>query len=425
MFKLTTETKKQDSSKIFKKNVSIVFIESIGTKGLNFLNILMLTYLLSTSSYGKYSYLFVSIAFLSAFLDFGSENTAIRFSGKKSIEEKKALFGLYLVSKLFILLLLSLVLFFLGDKIFMILDKKEIIKFIPYLLLGIIGEGLFFINDTFLQSNGQFKKRALINLSRFVLTCLITATFLYFEIDNLDHIVIIFLIPLIYSIFFFKYYYQFFKALIKIGLHDIREILSYTKWMVLVSIPNNILGRIDFFLISIWATYSQLGIYNFGYQLSAMVAIIPYALGKVLLPHMSHYSSHQLFEETDRIIRKVKKISIAVSVFSVIAINVFKLFIQGDYLNSMSVLTFMALTAIMTFVSIPVEQAIYVIGKPNLILYSKLVQILLILVFSFIPQLLQSIVAMSLLILITKIIYSYILYKIYRKYKLREIKNKC
>lgn len=76
------------------KNLSIVFLESIITKALSFISILILSRQLGPEDYGKYSFVFVTVAFCSAFFDFGMENTAVRFSARDK-GKMQSIFGLY------------------------------------------------------------------------------------------------------------------------------------------------------------------------------------------------------------------------------------------------------------------------------------------------------------------------------------------
>ena len=129
------------SSKLF-KNLSVVFSETVVTKILNFVIILLLTRQLGPEEYGKYSFIFVTMAFCSSFFDFGMENTAVRFANKKS-ETRNSIFGLYLFVKMLILFGIILVLMLFGGQFFALIHKSELTKYIPFLIIGILGESLF------------------------------------------------------------------------------------------------------------------------------------------------------------------------------------------------------------------------------------------------------------------------------------------
>ncbi|WP_214835581.1 oligosaccharide flippase family protein [Exiguobacterium sp. s36] len=397
-----------------KRNANIVLFESMSAKGINFINILLLTFVLSVADYGKYSYVFVSVAFLSAFFDLGMENTAIRFTNKVTGKTKNGIFGLYLIVKIIIMSVIIILFLVLGEVVFRILDKEDIISFLPYLLLGLLGESLFFLNDTYLQSSQKFIKRAIINISRQLVVLLMLIFFYIFGVESLKIIMLTFLIPFLYSLFFLKNYIFFFKSIKVLKLDLVKEIIKYEKWMVIVSIPNNILGRIDFFLIAVWASYQQLAIYNFGFQLSAIIAIIPYALGKVLLPHISKFNNYKVFLETKMILKKVVKISVLLTIGIFVFVIIAKQIVTGQYAFSISILQFMALTSVLTFISIPIEQVFYSIGKPKIIFNAKVIQIILILCLSILPWYTKSILLMPIIMFGTKLIYLFILYRGYK-----------
>ncbi|HDR7607878.1 TPA: oligosaccharide flippase family protein, partial [Bacillus mycoides] len=159
------------------KNLSIVFLESIITKALSFISILILSRQLGPEDYGKYSFVFVTVAFCSAFFDFGMENTAVRFSARDK-GKMQSIFGLYFFTKIIITATVITGLILFGSHIFSSQGKDEIIQYIPYLIVGYIGESLLFVNDTYLQAIQKFKLRALINIFRYFTLILIVLSLL-------------------------------------------------------------------------------------------------------------------------------------------------------------------------------------------------------------------------------------------------------
>ena len=112
------------------KNLSITFSENVMTKGLSFLTILMLTRTLGPGDYGKYSFVFVTVATCSALFDFGMENTAVRFASRdKALMQP--IFGLYLLVKLGTLGSLVLLLMLAGPWLFGLMHKPEMGQYLP------------------------------------------------------------------------------------------------------------------------------------------------------------------------------------------------------------------------------------------------------------------------------------------------------
>ncbi|MFE6588628.1 lipopolysaccharide biosynthesis protein, partial [Bacillus mobilis] len=181
------------------KNLSIVFMESIITKALSFISILILSRQLGPEDYGKYSFIFVTVAFCSAFFDFGMENTAVRFSAKEK-GRMQSIFGLYFLTKVIVTTTVVTVLILFGSYIFSSQGKAEITQYLPYLIVGYVGESLLFVNDTYLQAIQKFQMRALINIFRYLTLVLIVLSLLLNNMLLLKYVFILYCIPIIISL---------------------------------------------------------------------------------------------------------------------------------------------------------------------------------------------------------------------------------
>ena len=126
--------------------------------------------------------------------------------------------------------------------------------------MGYIGESLLFVNDTYLQAIQKFKLRAFINIFRYSTLILIVLSLLLNNMLLLKYVFILYFIPIIISLPLVFKYFKFIKIYFssKFPRKLLKEIMHYEKWMLMISIPNNVLGRIDFFMISIWVTYEQI-----------------------------------------------------------------------------------------------------------------------------------------------------------------------
>lgn len=397
---------KQVSKSRFAKDLSIVFSENIITKALNFAIILILTRLLGPSDYGKYSFIFVTYATISALGDFGMENTAVRFAAK----EKKLtnnIFGLYFWAKSVILTSVVLTLIFFGKQIFIVVHKQEIIEYIPYLIIGILGESLFFVNDTYLQACQKFKFRAVLNISRYSI-CLIYIVILYFhKLVLLKYAFIMFFIPFGFSMFFVPKYILFIKSYFseKLDKNLLSEIFDYEKWMFSLSIGTNILGRIDFFMLSFWVNYNQIGIYNAAYQLCAIVSFLPYVFGKVMLPKMSELNENEIFHLTKKILKPLASLTI-VMLCAIPLTDIFVPLLLGDkYIQSIFILKILLVSVIMSLITAPLEQAFYSLGKPKLITIGKYMQIFIIFVLNILTIPKYGIISAAINVLVAKIIF--------------------
>jgi|GEM_PF-2237985 len=358
------------------KNMSITFSESVVTKGLNFLIILVLTRKLGPEDYGKYSFIFVTVATCSALFDFGMENTAVRFAARER-DKKQGIFGLYLSVKL--CTLLSLVLFFVfgGDWLFSLMNKSAVSRYLPFLIMGLLGESLFFVNDTYLQANQRFQLRAVLNIIRYAVALLFILFLFVGNSVALQYVFYVYLVPLLFSLVFLGKYFSFIRDYLKKPFQKplMGEILDYEKWMFVYSTAYNLLGRIDFFMLGFWVGFQQLGIYNAAYQLCSIVSFLPVALGKVLLPALS-----ELGEE--EVCRKTKKMIRATTLICVVAVLVMPLtywlvpFLLGkDYIAAVPILQILLLTFIIGLMSMPYEQSLYSLGRPKVLSIGRYIQL--------------------------------------------------
>lgn len=399
------------------RSLSIVFSESILTKALSFVSILILSKTLGAEEYGKYSFIFVTVAFCSAFFDFGMENSAVRFSAREK-EKNSSIFGLYLFVKLIISFFVILVMMIWGTQIFLLIGKSELAQFIPFLVIGFLGESFLLINDTFLQAIQKFKLRAIINISRYLI---LVSGIIILQLNDLvilKYVVFIYFLPILISLCFFLKYVEFLKSYFSFRLSKVlvKEIFSYQKWMLLISIPNNTLGRIDFFLISLWVTYEQIGIYNLAFQLSAIVSFIPFVFGKVMLPKLSELSQKEVVENTRKITRPVLLIS-AVMLCAVPLVQIIIPFLLDDtYLDSISILQVMLVSSIIAFAIVPIEQALYSLGKPQFITIGKYVQVVTIVLLIFLTVPYLGLIWAAISVLLARLIYGVILFKFYLNY---------
>lgn len=361
------------------RNLGITFFENVITKGLNFLIILVLTRTLGPEDYGKYSFIFVTVALGSALFDFGMENTAVRFAARDK-NEKQNIFGLYLTTKLGILFLLILFLIFGNFWFFDVLNKGSISHYTPFLIIGLLGESLFFVNDTYLQANQRFQLRASLNIARYAISFLFIGFLVTSRQMFLEWAMYIYWIPFLFSLAFLGKYWGFLKAFWSRTLNPslFSEIFRYEKWMFIYSIANNLLGRLDFFMLGLWVSYTQLGIYNAAVQLCAIVSFLPLVLGKVLLPTLAELSEVQIFRTTGKMIRGTTLMALAALAMIPLSIWLVPLLLGSEYAESIGVLQILVLAFVAGLMSMPYEQALYSLGKPDILCGCRYFQLVLI-----------------------------------------------
>jgi O-antigen/teichoic acid export membrane protein len=361
------------------RNLSITFSENVITKGLSFLSILILTRMLGPEDYGKYSFVFVTVALCSALFDFGMENTAVRFAARDK-DKKQTIFGLYLSVKIFTLLALVLFFIFGGEWLFRLMDKAAVSQYMPFLIMGLIGESLFLVNDTYLQANQQFQLRAAINIARYTVALLYVIFLLSGNQVALQTVFYIYLVPLAFSLAFLGKYLGFIRTYIHKRMEKslFKELCRYEQWMFVYSVAYNLLGRVDFFMLGFWVGFHELGIYNAAFQLCSIVSFLPMALGKVLLPALSELSEQEIFKKGRKLIRATNWMCLAASLPIPFLHWLVPLLLGKDYASAVPVLQILLFAFILSLMSMPYEQSLYSLGQPKILSVGRYLQLLLI-----------------------------------------------
>ncbi len=363
------------------KNVGITFGETFLTKGMSFLILLILTRLLGPEDYGRYSFIFVAVALLTALFDFGMENTAVRFSAKMK-DREKSIFGLYALIKIIILFVLSLILAQWGPTFFHWFHKEEMIPYLPFLIAGLIGESLYFLNDTYLQATKKFTLRAVLNVLRY-LTLLGYVIFLASTSQMTLHLTFyMLLMPAVFFFFFIPRFVIYIKAycttLIPIDLGGV--IIYYQGGMLTYSVANNLIGRVDMFMLAIWVSFESLGLYNTAFQLCAVISFIPFVIGKVLLPTLSESTHDVIFQTTDRLVQGIIRLAIIGLIGIPLAYWVIPLLLGPAYSAVIPLWQILFVAFLLGFAGMPYEQALYSLGKPKVLTFSRYLQLLVVIV---------------------------------------------
>jgi O-antigen/teichoic acid export membrane protein len=336
----------------------------------------MLTRTLGPDAYGQYSFIFVTVAMCSALFDFGMENTAVRFAAKDK-DQTHAIFGLYLTVKLGTLLALVLFFAFGGEWLFGLMHKSAVNQYIPYLIAGLIGESLFFVNDTYLQARQQFQARAALNIARFFTAMLYIAALTLGHWMKLELVFLVYLVPVGFTLLFLPKYLSFIGGFLRADLENplFRQMMDYERWMFIYSTANNLLGRIDFFMLGYWVHFQQLGIYNAAFQLCSIVSFLPLCLGKVLLPALSELSDQEIFQKSRKLIKGTWLVCLVAAAIIPLTGWFVPIILGKDYASAVTILQILLLAFIMGLLSMPYEQSIYSLGRPKMLSLGRYIQL--------------------------------------------------
>ncbi len=299
MFDFITNRIKKETLRHF----SIVFAENVLSRGLNFVLIILVARELGPEKYGFYSFVTVSVLFLGIFLDFGMENSAVRFSGRYQ-DKRETIFGIYFIFKSTMLAALLFLILLSPEAIALLLNKPRVEKYLLIIFIGCVIENYQYIITTYLQSLERFTARALINTGVFSVRLVSIFILLQMSVSNIRTISFFFAVSgLPFVLICSGYFINFLKNLFshKISGELLKEILHYAKWIAAGSVAMNIMTRLDFYVIVSFLSFREAGLYNSAFQLVSPLLIISLVFGKVFLPKVSRYT------ELSRIKAYIKK----------------------------------------------------------------------------------------------------------------------
>ena len=403
----------------FVQNISITFSESIITKFFSFFVTLILIRQLGPENYGIYSFILINIYVLSELFDFGMETTAVRFYNKEK-NSSNSVFGLYFLTKIGILFFLILLLGFYSKNILLAMHKSELIEYIPFFIVGLIGESLFFINDTFLQAVQKYKLRAFINITRYITLFIYVIILFLKKIVLIKYAVFVFIIPSIFTIFFIPRYITFIKSFFtqKLSKTLLSEITHYQKWMFALATGNGIHGRIDIYMLSFWINLAQIGIYSAAYNLLSIISFLPIVLGKVMLPKMAETNKDELFDLTIRIVKPAMLMSfIAALIIIPLLPFVVPILFGQKYLASIIITQILSLEILAALVIMPFEHSMYCLGRPEQVVFLRYLQIAIIVVLNFLTIPLFGMIWAAINMLIARIIFGISIYLLFLQEK--------
>lgn len=362
------------------KNLNIVFIEMIISRGISLVIFILLARALGPEQYGVYSLITVSILFLVSFLDFGVENIAVRFSGRYE-NERENIFGLYFLSKSVIISIVLLLFVLMPDLVPKLLNKPQVQKYLFIIFIGFVIESYRFILVSYFQSMEKFFVRAWINIVTFSLRLIVIFYLVTLSADSVKTISLVFAFSGLPAIcFFFHKFIDFAKALVtsKKEKSMLVEMLSYGKWIILAALPMQLMIRLDFYIVTRFSTYEDMGIYQSAVQLISLFSFIPFVFGTVLLPKVSKYRD---FERIKLFVKKTLTVGIPITILflGMIPLSEFlvALFLGEKYMRSAPIFQILLLSFSFRFWNVLLGTVFYSLGKANYMALGAYIQLIL------------------------------------------------
>jgi O-antigen/teichoic acid export membrane protein len=358
---------------------NIVLLDTILSRGCNFLLFILIARTFGPEKYGVYSLITVSISFLVSFFDFGMGNIAVRFSGRYE-EERENIFGIYCFCKLAIAVALFILLFTFPKTLPELLNKPQAQEYIFIIFVGFVLDSYQYILVTYYQAVEQFFVRALINIGTFAFRLIAIFILLQFSVDNIEIVALLFsLSSLPVIIIFLNKFINCIRIFIssKIEKDILMETLHYGKWIVLAALPIQLMTRLDFYAVTSFSTFEDMGLYNSAVQLVSFFSYIPFVFGTVFLPKTSKYKKPS---EMKSFIKRIVVLGIPITAIILGIIPIFKLlipFLLGEkYIKSIPIFNVLIYAFIFTLWTTMFGTVFYALGKAKVMTLGAYIQLI-------------------------------------------------
>jgi len=278
-----------DKFKSGKTLINYAFLK-ISSQGFLFLLSLILAKVLSPDRFGAYSLSLMIIYFFSALFMRSSQDPSIVMGTDELKQHSK-------INKIFtiriIMLIQAIILFYLITRVFLqpishfsSLDETGVF-FLFFAYTGLCIRNFF--EGTFLALNHRMAEAAydaITNIISFIWLFVIY----YFFIINIENIFIMFFIsPIIAGLILIREI-DLKKVLpFKFDPVIFRQMFNYTKWTILGSVGLHFVNWVDTFVLRIFVSLDQIGIYYLGYQIFKGILILISIARVYYLPFISQH----------------------------------------------------------------------------------------------------------------------------------------
>ena len=372
-------------------DLGTVFVENILSKGMNFILIILIARTFGPEKYGLFSFVTVSILFLSEFLNFSMENAAVRFSGKYQ-SKRDEIFGSYFLFKTATLVILFLIFLLFPNLIIRLINKPGIEKYLFIIFIGCTVESYQFIIVTYFQSQEKFFLRAVINAGVYLLRFVSIFILLKLSIYNIRIISLFFALSGIpFVLLFFRHLVIILRRIIVVKIHKIllKEILYYAGWLVIGSIATKIMTRLDFYVVTSMFSFKEAGLYNSAFQLIFPLTIFQFVFTAVFLPKVSKYKTSSQIKRYIKMVTRLG-IIISISVFLILPFckNIILFLFGGKYFEASGIFRILLVSYLFTIWNVMFSLVLYSLGRVKYAALGAYIQLIVFSVFAinFIPS---------------------------------------
>jgi O-antigen/teichoic acid export membrane protein len=266
--------------------------------------------------------------------------------------------------------------------------KPELITFLPWILLSIPFWSITLISASYLRAMGRNNAFAFFNNPIRFLISLLGILFLYYFVSDSPIITVQshFFAILISAVISLSYVL---KAMGKLNFKTNTNSWNFLKDsfpMMLASSIMVILGWIDTFVMGIYDTNENVGIYNVCLKVSTLTLFTLQAINSILAPKIAKAYAKGQEEEFKSFINFATKINFLISVAVIILILIFNKFLLGlfgdEFLSGKTILFILCAGQLITSFSGPVGVILQMIGKHRVFKNVVLIALVLNIVFT-------------------------------------------
>jgi len=249
------------SNKLFDRSFSIPFIE-VFSKGISFINILLLIQILSIEDFAVYSYILAIVLWASVLMDGGITNLIYNKSLKKEIDNVNMLFSAKVILSFLIIFLLL---------IFFAFKKPDLVRILAILSFIVAFSSLSSLIKMFSRGNG-FSDVDIVTIIAEPLIRLIFLLIIYSTVNLIDwefyQILLLYLLAglLAFIINYIRLRRYFKLKFIITDLHNlflpVKQSLKESKYYLLYYLMIVGIGRIDIIFIEKFGTKTDLAIFS-------------------------------------------------------------------------------------------------------------------------------------------------------------------
>lgn len=349
------------------QNFIIFSIFKYTSQILFFITSLLIAKSLSPEKFGVYS-LSVMVIFFLISLIISAPQTPFVINANKELKKSKKVNNSFTVQQLLFAgsILISIIIFIIFKKIiidFAYISQKEYL----FLILAYSGIGIKILIASILLGLDEKKANAYYEFCReIILLILIIIIYFLFEVNLSIIFTFYFLSSVVATILFLKKIPCDKVLPLKFDKRICTNILTQTSWIMLGGIAFYLTNWGDIFILRIFVSLEEIGIYNFAYQFFKGFLLMVLTINTYFTPFISQNINNKEKIES-YLYEKRPKITIFVSILIIISIVLVGPFISilygEDYINSILVTRILLIGAFFLLLQSFYTPILYSLGK--------------------------------------------------------------